>query len=145
MTFVPVPLINLVGQVVISIRRIFYEVRGVANRSNGPIEFAFRDGGYLELDAGADGYTIAAFPERWHDPFSGLLTAENAAFVEESGKWTAFDVSDEAPYAALIGRAIGHLESVRDEDEKLTGVEISFETATIRAIVGADELLVEFR
>jgi hypothetical protein len=145
MMIVPVPLVNLVGRVVIAIRRIFYEVRGVVNRSNGPIEFAFRDGGYLVLDAGADGYTLAAFSERWHDPFSGSLSAENAAFVEKSGKWTAFDVSAEAPYAALIGRAIRHVEFVCDEDEKLIGVEISFETVTIRAIVGADELLVEFR
>ena len=34
----------------------------------------------------------------------------NREYVAQSGKWTAFDVSDESPYDALIGARVDAIE-----------------------------------
>lgn len=49
------------------------------------------------------GERLAVDEHAWVDPFESDLDEANREFVARSGKWTAFDVSDEAPYDAFIG------------------------------------------
>ena len=137
--------LSQVGRRVASIRRIWYEYRGTVRRSAGPLEFGFRDAGYLLLDAGPDGYSLMATDEPWLDPFTEPLSDENTNFVERSGKWTAFDVAGEMPYTQLVGQEIKSVEFIQENEDTLVGAVLIFETVAVSAVVGADELLVEFR
>jgi len=135
----------LIGRIVVAVRRVFYVHRGEVTYSAGPIEYTFHGGDSLWLDAAGNGYALAAFSGPWQDPFAGPLSPENATFVEQCGKWTAFDVSADESFAPLIGHEITHVELMRDEVGILIGVEIATNTVVVRAEVGRDELLVDAR
>jgi hypothetical protein len=72
------------------VRRVHYVYRGVPDTDFGPLELAFGDRVVL-LDNAADGEALRVRRQAWEDPFAEPLSGENRAFVEESGKWTAFD------------------------------------------------------
>jgi hypothetical protein len=135
----------LVGRTIVAVRRILYVFRGEVTYSAGPIEYTFRGGDSLWLDAAGNGYALAAFSGPWLDPFVETLSPENATFVEQCGKWTAFDVSADESFAPLIGHEITHVGFMRDDVGILIGVEIATDTLVVRAEVGRDELLVDTR
>jgi len=72
---------------------------------DGPIEVNFASGTKLLLDAGPDGEELRVRTSAWVDPFSEPLSAANRTFVEEEGKWMAFDVSEETQFSHLIGQS----------------------------------------
>lgn len=95
------------------------------------------------LDNAADGQTLRVRKQAWEDPFAEPLSAGNRAFVEKSGKWTAFDVSAEGSFAAFIGDVLGSVEPVAAEDGAVTGVVLRTRSGgVIRVDAEADELFV---
>lgn len=139
----PTPLEPLVGRVVVGVRRVLYVLRGRNTSAAGPIELTFADGSAVVLDAGSDGEALAVSTERWIDPFVPPLSAENQRYVEASGKWTAFDVSDQEPWAALVGATVDSVEPILTSRDKLIGASIRVGAAVLRAKVEADELSVD--
>ena len=88
--------------------------------------------------------SVAAAAHRataWEDPFAGPLSAENRAFVEQSGKWAAFDVSAVGAFATFIGDVLASAEPVLGESGHPTGVILrTGGGGVLRVDVEADEL-----
>ena len=133
---------NLQGCVVQQIRRIRYVVRGEITSDMGPIEIVFTDGSVVLLDAGSDGESLDAKSTAWVDHFAEPLSAENKRFVEESGKWTAFDVSAQQPYSRLISQRIVEVVPVRTLEDKIKGAMIRTARGVTQVEVDADEVSV---
>jgi hypothetical protein len=136
-----VPLLtNAIGSRIVRVRRIHYVYRGVPDTDFGPLELTF-DSRALLLDNAADGEALRVRAEAWEDPINGLLSQENRAFVEASGKWAAFDVSAKGAFASLIGDVLTAVEPVGVEPGKVTGVILrTGRGGVIRVDVEADEL-----
>jgi hypothetical protein len=134
---------SLEGRVACRIRRIRYVVRGEVMPDTGPIEFSFTDGSIVLLDAGPDGEALAVRAAAWIDHFAEPLSIENRQFVEQSGKWTAFDVSAQKPYSRLIGEQIGQVIPIRTLENKIKGVALTTRESTVRVEIEADEVTVD--
>jgi hypothetical protein len=67
---------------------------------------------------------------------------ENGAFVEESGKYSAYDiVAGSGPLAAFIGEKLTGVEAIMSPGGKVTGaVKRTTRDGTLRVDVEADEL-----
>ena len=139
----PPAFVDLAGAVVASIRRLHYVYLDRIDRRKGPIEFAFRDGRVLRLDAGPDGEALAVFTVPWVDPFRSPLSPENAEFVAQSGKWEAFDVSADYPSSDLILSPVTEFVPIRTPRGKLVGVVVVTPAGSLKIEThGADEIWV---
>lgn len=133
----------LAGKKIAAVRRVWYVLRTDVRDSVGAIEFAFADGSAVVLDAGPDGEALAVSAGRWVDHFAPPLSPENERYVEASGKWTAFDVSDQAPYSDLVGVIVEYVEPHLNPEGKLIGATIHAGTSVVRAEVAGDEIAVD--
>ncbi|MFF1635035.1 hypothetical protein [Leifsonia sp. NPDC058248] len=70
------------------------------------------------------------------------LSEENRQYVLASGKWTAFDVSEEVPYASTIGQRVRQVRLVTLTNAKLVGVIFTLDSVEISAMTGPDDLRV---
>jgi hypothetical protein len=95
------------------------------------------------LDAGPDGESLAIRRSRWKDPFAEPLSLENRAFVERSGKWTAFDVSNDPLYRELVGQAVSSVEPLLTQTGKVKGATLFTSGGALRSEVEADDLKVD--
>jgi hypothetical protein len=107
------------------------------------LELTFDDATALLLDGGSDGESLTADQEAWIDPFQEPLSEENEKFVRESGKWTAFDVSDRLPYRRFVGSQLRSVQPITQQSGKLVGARLVFDVGMISVRVSADELLVD--
>jgi hypothetical protein len=108
---------DLLGKTVVGVRRILYVYQGSVKEDGGALELRFQDGSTARFDTSGTG-NMQVTQEPWVDPFAPPLSAENAAFVHRYGKWTAFDLTNEPPASALIGRQVSSYE------EDVTGEEL---------------------
>lgn len=139
----PPELAGLTGQRVARLRRIFYVFRGAVDSLYAPLEITFLDGVIVWFDSGGDGESLKVRFEEWEDIFLEPLSEENREYVARFGKQTAFDVSDQPPYADLIGQLIVDVRPQSTSPGKLTGVTFVTESHVLHAFVGPDELIVE--
>lgn len=65
-------------------------------------------------------------------------------YVEQYGRLTAFDVSEELPYRQLIGQAAKSIEPLRDQAGEVMGVQLAIDHAVRRAWVDSDEFFALF-
>ena len=144
MTLVRTLLESQIGRSIATIRRVFYVHKGVVNRAEGPLELTCQDGSCLLLEPAGNAYDLRAEESPWIEIFGEPLSPENAEFVARSGKWTAFDVSSEDPYAQLIGHPIEQVEFVQDEDDTILGVILQCHSTWVLALSANDDLIVEF-
>lgn len=93
-------LTDVIGSRITRVRRVQYVYRGVPDTDFGPFELTFGARVVL-LDNASDGEELRVRTEPWEDPFVEPLSEENRAFVETSGKWTAFDVSTVGAFATF--------------------------------------------
>jgi hypothetical protein len=134
-------LTDVIGSYITRVRRVHYVYRGVPDTDFGPLELTFDGGRVVLLDNAADGETLRVWTEPWEDPFAGPLSEENRAFVETSGKWTAFDISAVGAFAAFIGDVLASVEPVLAGTGKVTGMILRTSGGgVIRVDVEADEL-----
>lgn len=138
-----VMLSNLRDRIISKVQRILYVLRGTVAAEKGAIEITFRDGYTVFLDAASDGETLAVKPFAWIDRFTEPLSLENRKFVEQSGKWTAFDVSGQPPYSHLIAEPVREVTPIRTPDNKVKGATIRSANGTINVEVEADEVFVD--
>ncbi len=135
---------DLQGKRLLRARRIFYTVDGEAEQSEGPIELHF-DSDVIVLDVASDGEALKVTRSAWQDPFDLAPTADNAEFIATSGKWTAFDVSDDERYAPALNAAISSVRLLQTDSGKLVGCVIGFTSGVAWTVqVRYDELHVDF-
>jgi hypothetical protein len=134
-----------VGVTIDRIRRLFYVYRDEIDRHAGGLEIGFGDGSVRFYDAGPNGERLAVADHLWIDPFEGHMDEVNREYVAQSGKWTAFDVSDEPPYDAIVGARVDAIEPMPGRDGYPIGVTLQAGGFEVKATVGADELIVEVR
>lgn len=110
----------------------------IKNREIGPIETSFTDGSVLQFNPGSDGEALVVEPSAWIDHFSEPLSAENREFVKKFGKWTAFDVSREAPYSRPIDEIVEEVTPIRTPEDKIQGVTIKTKGCMVEVYIEAD-------
>ncbi|MEV6136054.1 hypothetical protein AB0L63_08325 [Nocardia sp. NPDC051990] len=135
----------VVGRQIMAIRRMFYVHGTDVDRTEGPIELTFDDGSVLLLDAGTDGEELRVGSTRWRDPFAGLTEPEYIDYIAETGKYTAFDVGAELPYAQLLGCRISAVSESRLHDDRLRAATFLVNGSKLAIETLADELLVTWR
>ncbi|MTD56089.1 hypothetical protein [Amycolatopsis pithecellobii] len=114
-----------------------------ADDKAGPLELTFDDESTMFFDAAGNGEELELRSKRWEDPFKEPLSTENKKFVEGSGKWTAFDVSNKPPFSRLIYKEVIGVELIENRERKVVGVHFLLADGTIRVGVQADELYVD--
>ncbi len=139
-----IPIVELVGHRVVTASRIFYELAEFVDESRGGLELGFEGGRTVNFDGGSDGETLVLKTRPWADPFEGRMTPENQQFVDSSGKWSRFDVSNRQGYAQYIGATLLDVEPNFLISGALTSLALVFDDAsTLRVGVSADETIVE--
>lgn len=157
---------RLVGKTIRSVRRVFYTFGEIVQRNEGPLQLEFGDGSVILFQSGSNGQDLVVELEQWRDPFAGKLTPENRTYIEQYGKWSLFDVSDEDPYAGLCGNRVLHVQAIDLQEQSeaegfpideavakgwdidfgtVVGVLLSVDGLVIRAESIMDELRVDVR
>lgn len=131
-----------VDATIVAVRRMFYVLGADVDRTEGPIEFTFHTGATLLLDAGVDGTELRIAATPWRDPFEPLVDPVNIEYVATSGKYTAFDVTDEPPYDTLVGRRVEAVSVIPLADGRPRAATLYLGEALVKAESLADELLV---
>lgn len=131
-----------VDATIVAVRRMFYVLGTDVDRTEGPIEFTFHDGSTLLLDAGHDGEELRIRAARWRDPFEPLVDPVNIEYVAASGKYTAFDVTGEQPYAGLAGARVEAVSVVALADGRPRAATLYLDEGVVKVETLADELLV---
>lgn len=106
---------DLLGKTVVGVRRILYVYQGAVKEDEGALELHFHDGSIALFDISGTG-NMEVTPQPWVDPFPLPLSPENDAFVRTHGKWTAFDLTNEPPANALIGRQVSAYDEIVTDD-----------------------------
>lgn len=78
------------------------------------------------------------------DPFEPPLSAENAAFVAESGKFVAVDVTHEPFYSQLANQALTEAIEISIPGGNIVGARLHIGGALLRVIVEGDAIVVAF-
>lgn len=108
---------GVVGKTIRAVRRVFYTVKDIVERKEGPLELEFDDGSVILFQSGANGQDLTVRLEPWRDPFAGELSEENRAYVAEYGKWSVFDVSGEHPFADVCGRRVARIGEIHLKEQ----------------------------
>ncbi len=133
---------ELKGDRILGIRRIRFIHRGEINEDSGPLELATERHGVVVFGAGPDGESLVLSNKPWADPFDRELSAKDREWVEVHGKWTAFSISGEEPWADLVGHRIDRvlLRVAEHVPSEIVGADLETERGTVRVDVVADEL-----
>lgn len=115
-------LMELHGRVITSVHRTFYVYRGDVDESRGAIELHFSDVTTLFLDGDPDGSSLRVRSSPWRDPFSGEFSPENRDYVERSGKWTRFDVTNRPEYSSTVDEEVIDVSLIRLSNGMISGV-----------------------
>ena len=130
---------KLVGSTVVRIDRVLYEINGVVEPGDGPLEVHLEDGSVLLFEGASDGETLRVKDSPWSDPFEGKMSPENVSFIAESGKWTRVSVSMEAPYSELIGATVEAADILENEFGREAGLAIETDARTLWFVIQGDE------
>jgi hypothetical protein len=130
---------EMVGRQITGVRRLHYVFQGEVNASDGAIELAFSDGSVVMCEAAAD-WTIEFHDAAWMEPFAEPLTDEDRVYLERYGRWSAYDVTAQAPYSWLIGETILQVIPQFNDLLELTGMLVRTQAAILDLQVWAGEL-----
>lgn len=130
---------KLTGNTVVRIERVLYEMDGVVELDDGPLEIHLEDGSVLLFDGASDGESLRVRTSPWADPFKDEIGTENEEFVAESGKWTKVSLSKEAPYSELIGAHVKAIAILENEFGREAGLAIETNTRTLWFVIQGDE------
>lgn len=125
---------------IVQVRRIRYVMNDAIFISNGPLELTMTNGEALLFEPGEDGQTLRIRLQPWSDVFAEPLSDENRRFVQQHGKWTAFDVSGTPPTKDLIGRETRDVVTRTGRTGTLTGMTLVVGEVSLSIDVEADSL-----
>ena len=130
---------ELVGREITRIRRLHYVFQGQVNANDGPIELTFADGSVVMCDAAAD-WTLEFFGAAWVDPLHEPLSESERAYVDRYGRWSAYDVTELAPYSWLVGRQVRQALPQLNDLLELTGLLVRTDDSVLDLQMWAGEL-----
>lgn len=130
---------ELVGREISRIRRLHYVFRGEANTRDGAVELTFSDGSVVMCDAASD-WTLEFYGAAWVDPFGEPVGEPDQAYLDQFGRWSAFDVSDQMPYSWLLGRQVRQSIPQFNDLLELTGLLIRTDGPVLDLQLWAGEL-----
>lgn len=134
-------LLAATGRTVGRIEQAYYVTpEGERDTSDSKLELYFTDGSMIRLDSGPGSERLLVAPDPWIDPFIEPLSAVNAEFVANSGKWTKFDVSREPPASSYVGATVIDANCTDDVRGILHACAILTTAGTIHVVVEWDEL-----
>lgn len=136
-------LIEMVGKRITHLARVLYVYRGERNDQDGPLELGI-EGGTVLLDGEGDGERLRVRAEAWEDPFEEPLCEVNRRYVEDHGKWTRFDLSQDSEYRDLIGEHIRGITLLKNVHGTIAGVKLSTSVRDIWFFVDFDECYVRW-
>jgi hypothetical protein len=139
-----VSIAKYVGDTVSRVSRLRYQVGDdiVSGANEGAVEITFGRGTTLYCEPGPDGDSIRIQDTPWVDSFAGPLSPENEEYVRTSGKWIKQDVSDEQPFADLIGTQVVDVAPITGTTGKQYGLVLNVSGYLLALYVNADELRV---
>ena len=130
------------GSRITGVRRVRYVFEGSVGDEHGPLELTSTITAFFaSTRAPMVRSSTWTRPSGWIHS-SNPLSVENRQFVLASGKWTAFDVSEEMPYASMIGQRVWEARLVMLTNAELVGVVFTLDSAEISAMTGPDDLRV---
>ena len=129
----------LVGREIARIRRLHYVFQDEVNASDGPIELTFADGSVVMCDSAAD-WTLEFYGAAWVDPLPEPLSEADRAYVDRYGRWSAFDLTDQAPYSGLANQTVQQALPQYNELLELTGLLIRTDEVILDLQLWAGEL-----
>src|SRR5688500_17039874 len=97
---------SLLGWRIAAVARILYVYRGEVDRRDGALELDFEDGSVVLLDGAADGERLRVRDAPWTDPFPEPISAENQFFIDESGRWSRIELSQDPNFSPLVGEQL---------------------------------------
>lgn len=130
---------DLVGRVMTRVRRLHYVYQGEVNASDGAIELTFGDGSVVMCDSAAD-WTLEFYDAAWVDPFGGTLSESDREYVERYGRWSACDMTGEAPYSWLVGQIVRQAVPQLNDLMELVGLLVRTDDCVLDLQVWAGEL-----
>jgi hypothetical protein len=134
---------GLVGRSIARVRRIQYVKPDGQFAQAGPLELTFSDGQVVLMEVGPGGEVLRVSTARWLDPFAEPLSPENRTYVNQVGKWTAFDVTDASPYVALRDQPVVSVVTEETGSGELHAVQLRVPTGTLHIRAESDELVVD--
>jgi hypothetical protein len=137
-------IVKLFGQDVIRVRRMYYDLHGKTDRTQGAVELTFRGGGVIFIDTKSD-WSILVDDTSREDPFSGELSPDNAEYVRASGKWTWYDVSDVDPFLAILGGLLLNFSFGYNVAAELVDVNLEFDRILLDIKMWAGEVTTRVR
>lgn len=136
-----VDLTKYLGDTIACVPRLKYQIgQEVVSKDNGAVEVTFAAGSTFFCDSGPDGDSVRTYDDAWIDPFAEPLSPENEDYVQTSGKWTKFDVSDEDPFVYLVGRKLTDVAPMFGSAGKLYGLLLNASGYLLAIYANADEL-----
>jgi Protein of unknown function (DUF3037) len=129
----------LVGREIARIRRLHYVFQDEVNASDGPIELTFADGSVVMCDSAAD-WTLEFYGAAWVDPLPEPLSEADRAYVDRYGRWSAYDLTDQALYTGLANQTVQQAIPQYNELLELTGLVIRTDEVILDLQLWAGEL-----
>jgi hypothetical protein len=102
------------------------------------LELAWEDGATTVFDTKSD-WSLKIADGSWRDPFDGIDTDDPSW---DLGKWTKGSVAGDEPVAAVVGAALREVVPRFNEVADLVGVDLKFDTITVRVEGHAGDLTV---
>ncbi|MFI5258431.1 MAG: hypothetical protein ACHQ01_02300, partial [Candidatus Limnocylindrales bacterium] len=126
-------------RVITHVRRLHYVFQGEVNTSDGAIELTFGGGSVMMCDSAAD-WTLEFYDAAWVDPFDGTLNESDRDYVGHYGRWSAYDVTAEAPYSWLVGQIVRQTIPQLNDLLELSGLLVRTDDCVLDLQVWAGEL-----
>jgi hypothetical protein len=130
-----------IGDTIARVCRLKYQIgQEIVFDDSGAVEITFAGGPTFFCDSGPDGDSVRIHDDAWIDPFAEPLSPANEDYVRTPGKWTKFDVSDEAPFAHLVGRKLIDAAPMSGATGKLYGLLLNVSGYLLAVYANTDEL-----
>jgi hypothetical protein len=130
------------GAVLRKVSRLFYLFEGSLDRSDGELQLEFVDGRVLFLTGDSTGELVQARSDSWRDSFAEPLSLENEDYLESHGRAVMTDVSGDAEFRSIIGRALQSVYPLTNKFGRTIGMQLGFEKCLLNFFVSGDECLV---
>lgn len=130
---------SLCGKRLRAAARILFEYAGRIDPGDGPLELYLDDGTVVLFDGSADGEGLRVQYAPWVDPFVAPISEENRVYIEQSGKWSRVERSNDPLFVDLFGGVISSLTILDNEFGREAGVQISIGGNDIWFVVAGDE------
>lgn len=130
---------SLCGKRLRAVARILFEHGGRIDPGDGPLELYFDDGTVVLFEGSADGEGLRVQYAPWLDPFEPPISDENRAYIEQSGKWSRVDQSNDAMFIGMVGELISSVTILENQFGGQAGVQISIGEKDLWFVVAGDE------